>query len=54
MSRYFYKNDTLVDEKGLTVMMGWERPIMNQVANIITLTGGDILNIGFGMGIIDT
>jgi len=54
MGNYIYKDDTLVDENGLTVMMGWERPIMNQVANIITLTGGDILNIGFGMGIIDT
>lgn len=54
MSKYFYKNDTLVDEKGLTVMMGWERPIMKQVADIITFNGGDILNIGFGMGIIDT
>lgn len=54
MGRYFYKDDTLVDENGLTVMMGWERPVMKKVADIITLTGGDILNIGFGMGIIDT
>jgi len=54
MSRYFYENDNLVDENGLTVMMGWERPIMKKVADIITNKGGDILNIGFGMGIIDT
>jgi len=54
MSRYLYKDDNLVDENGLTVMMGWERPVMKKVADIITLTGGDILNIGFGMGIIDT
>jgi hypothetical protein len=52
--RYTYKNDTLVDENGLTVMMGWERPVMKKVSEIITFNGGDILNIGFGMGIIDT
>lgn len=54
MSRYFYKDDNLVDENGLTVMMGWERPVMKKVADTITKNGGDILNIGFGMGIIDT
>jgi len=54
MTKYTYENDNLVDENGLTVMMGWERPIMKKVADIITNKGGDILNIGFGMGIIDT
>ncbi len=54
MGRYFYKDDNLVDEYGLTVMMGWERPLMKKVCDTITTSGGDILNIGFGMGIIDT
>jgi len=54
MGRYFYKDDNLVDEYGRTVMMGWERPLMKKVCDTITTSGGDILNIGFGMGIIDT
>ena len=53
-SRYYYIDDKLVNDKGESVMMGWERPIMKKVSEIITNRGGDILNIGFGMGIVDT
>lgn len=35
------------------VMMDWEEPIMRRSAQIITKPGGVVLNIGFGMGIID-
>lgn len=35
-------------------MMGWEKPIMKLVSEIICKKGGRILNIGFGMGIVDT
>ena len=35
-------------------MMEWERPIMEQAAQVITRNGGRVLNVGFGMGIIDT
>ena len=35
-------------------MMEWERPIMEKSAEIITRKGGRVLNVGFGMGIIDT
>ena len=44
----------LMDEKGQAVMMEWERPIMEKSAEIITRKGGRVLNVGFGMGIIDT
>lgn len=54
MSRYYYKDDKLLSENGAAVMMGWERPIMKKVAEILTKTKGDVLNIGFGMGIVDT
>lgn len=54
MVHYFYKDDKLVDHNGKSVMMGWERPIMKKVAEIICSNGGDILNIGFGMGIVDS
>ena len=33
------------------VMMDWEHPIMSASAAYITKNGGDILEIGFGMGI---
>lgn len=39
------------------VMMDWEEPIMKRSAELITQSkeqGGVVLNIGFGMGIIDT
>ena len=32
-SRYVYKNDNLINEKGESVMMGWERPIIGQHHN---------------------
>lgn len=34
-------------------MMGWETPLMERHAAIICAAGGDVLNVGFGMGIID-
>ena len=53
-SRYTYIDDKLVNERGESVMMGWERPIMKKVSEILCHNSGDILNIGFGMGIVDT
>jgi len=36
------------------IMMEWEREIMRDAAKLICQNGGDILNVGFGMGIIDS
>ena len=44
----------LLDEQGKAVMMEWEKPIMQQQARTVASTRGDILNVGFGMGYIDT
>ena len=44
----------LLDENGRSVMMDWETEWMRESANVVCSNGGDILNIGFGMGIIDT
>ena len=38
-------------EGGVEVMMTWEAPIMEKVAEFICHNSGDILEIGFGMGI---
>lgn len=48
-----FLQDKILDEDGHSVMMSWETPIMEKVADIITQKGGKILNIGFGMGIVD-
>ncbi|KAL4444039.1 hypothetical protein ABPG75_011776 [Micractinium tetrahymenae] len=48
-----YEGGRLVDEQGEGVMMDWETPLMRRHAEIICRGGGDVLNVGFGMGIID-
>jgi len=45
--------DFLLDEKGSVVMSYVEHDVMKKSAEIITKNRGDILNIGFGLGIID-
>ena len=50
----YTEDGRLMDETGQAVMMEWERPIMEQAAQVITRNGGRVLNVGFGMGIIDT
>ena len=50
-----YTNDgRLLDEKGYAVMMEWEAEIMRVQARTIAASRGDILNVGFGMGFIDS
>ena len=39
------------DTTGIEVMMDWESPIMEKSAEYICHNSGDILEIGFGMGI---
>lgn len=61
MSRNYYQlrltytdDGRLLDEKGHAIMMDWEKPIMEKSAEIICRNGGRVLNVGFGMGLIDT
>lgn len=49
-----YTGDTLLDENGHAVMMEWEREIMRRQADTVCQRGGRVLNVGFGMGIIDS
>lgn len=39
---------------GEAVMMGWEGPLMVRHASIICSRGGSVLNVGFGLGLIDS
>ncbi len=51
---YFMKDNRLLDPKARPIMMGWEDPIMKDAALLICKGGGKILNVGFGLGLIDT
>ena len=51
MGNYIFLEDRILDETGAEVMMSWEKPMMKKHAEIVTENGGDILEIGFGMGI---
>ncbi|KDD74705.1 hypothetical protein H632_c1123p0, partial [Helicosporidium sp. ATCC 50920] len=52
-SKVEYSQDTLVDAEGEAVMMEWERPLMERHAAMLCAAGGDVMNVGFGMGIVD-
>ena len=51
MKNYTFLEDRILDETGAEVMMSWETPMMEKHAEVVTENGGDILEIGFGMGI---
>lgn len=52
-SKAEYTPDTLIIE-GFQVMQNWEEPIMDVLAKEVTMTEGEVLEIGFGMGISST
>ncbi|CAG8495745.1 10057_t:CDS:2 [Funneliformis mosseae] len=53
--KYSHDGTKLLDYENNGVMMGWEKPLMDRHAEIICVKEGlDILNIGFGLGLIDT
>ncbi|KAK7738461.1 Arginine N-methyltransferase 2 [Cytospora paraplurivora] len=56
-SKITYSDGKLVDDKGNGVMMAWETDIMRRSVDVLLpekQPGKRILNIGFGMGIIDS
>jgi protein-L-isoaspartate O-methyltransferase len=47
-----FKDNEIWDEKScMEVMMSWEAPVMEKAAEYICHNSGDVLEIGFGMGI---
>lgn len=46
-------DDKLLDECGDVVMMSWEVLLMEAYADALCETNGDVMNVGFGLGIID-
>ncbi|GER38096.1 ankyrin repeat family protein [Striga asiatica] len=51
--RVTFSEDKVMDTESKAVMMAWEKPLMEAHANAICSRGGHILNIGFGMGLVD-
>ncbi|KAJ2958538.1 hypothetical protein NQZ79_g5891 [Umbelopsis isabellina] len=50
-----YSDNKLMDENNDAVMMGWEAPLMVEHAKVMCPKEGlDVLNVGFGLGLIDT
>lgn len=52
--RVSFSEDKIMDADSKAVMMAWEKPLMEAHAKAICSNGGHILNIGFGMGLVDT
>lgn len=52
--RVTFSEDKVMDEESKAVMMAWERPLMEAHAKAICSRGGHVLNIGFGMGLVDS
>ena len=46
-----FLEDRIISDKLGIIMMDWEHPLMKRHAEVICQNGGDILEIGFGMGI---
>jgi protein arginine N-methyltransferase 2 len=49
-----FSDGLLLDKDKNGVMMGWESPLMKEHVKIMDPRGKAILNVGFGLGIIDT
>eukprot|EP00210_Caulerpa_lentillifera_P003699 g3532.t1 len=43
----------ILDSNGQAVMMEWEKPLMEAHAEALCVKQGDVLNVGFGLGLID-
>ncbi|GMH16454.1 hypothetical protein Nepgr_018295 [Nepenthes gracilis] len=52
--RITFSEDKLIDSNSRAIMMAWEKPLMEAHAKAVCMGGGHILNIGFGMGLVDT
>ena len=46
-----FEDTKIVNEGGAEVMMDWEAPVMEKSAEFICHNNGDVLEIGFGMGV---
>ncbi|KAL5780133.1 hypothetical protein ACOSQ2_010870 [Xanthoceras sorbifolium] len=51
--RVSFSEDKLMDSNSKAIMMAWEKPLMEAHAKAVCSGGGHILNIGFGMGLVD-
>lgn len=53
VDRVSFSEDKLMDADSKAVMMAWEKPLMESHAKAVCSGGGHVLNVGFGMGLVD-
>ncbi|KAL7262300.1 hypothetical protein ACSBR1_000642 [Camellia fascicularis] len=51
--RITFSEDKLMDSNSKAIMMAWEKPLMEAHAKAVCSGGKHILNVGFGMGLVD-
>ncbi len=51
MIEYSFDDDSIKLDDGRIVMHSWETPIMKKMSEWVCSNGGDILEVGYGMGI---
>ncbi|BDA44371.1 Protein arginine N-methyltransferase 2 [Coccomyxa sp. Obi] len=51
--QYDAASERLMDPDDKAVMMAWEGPLMEAHAHAVAASGGDVLNVGFGLGLVD-
>ena len=49
--KYIFNDDSIKLPDGRIVMHSWETPIMKKMSEWVCSNGGDILEVGYGMGI---
>ena len=52
-SRVSFSEERVLDAESKAVMMAWERPLMEAHARAVCQGSGKVLNVGFGMGLVD-
>ena len=49
--KYIFNDDSIKLPDGRIVMHSWETPIMKKMSEWVCSNGGDILEVGYGLGI---
>jgi type IV protein arginine methyltransferase len=53
LTKLHFSFDRIMDTDSKAVMMAWEKPLMEAHARAVCTKGGRVLNVGFGMGLVD-
>jgi type IV protein arginine methyltransferase len=51
--KFLFFIDRIMVTESKDVMMAWEKPLIEAHARAVCTNGGHVLNVGFGMGLVD-